>query len=97
MRPVGVGININQCLSLYVVLFMNDEKKISAKILTFAALILAPVASIVIIYAYIRDYKLGLQPSMKSLIVIEGFFIGGAFYVYWLIKRMGWDFWRKDK
>lgn len=76
---------------------MNDESKMFVKVFAFVSLVLAPLTSVVIIYVYFRDLELGRHPSIKSFIGLEAFFIGGSFFAYWLIKRMGWDFWKKDK
>jgi Sec-independent protein secretion pathway component TatC len=76
---------------------MNDELKMFVKIFAFLTLLIAPPAMVFSIYAYMDNVKRGMNPSTKLLIEAEAFLIGGTVYAYWLIKRMSWDFWKKDK
>lgn len=76
---------------------MNDEIRIYGRIITYIGLLFSPPVAVLAIYAYLHDLKIGRNPSLKALIMVEIFLISYSIFAYWAIKRFGWDFWRKDK
>ncbi|MGZ3790612.1 MAG: hypothetical protein ACXVCQ_18955 [Bacteriovorax sp.] len=76
---------------------MNEETGLLGRIVTYIGLLMAPPAAILAIYAHLHDLKIGRHPSVKPFAIAEVVLIGYSIFAYWLIKRMGWDFWNEHK
>lgn len=76
---------------------MNVEAKLYARVIAYIGALLAPLFAILLIYFYIENVKRGLSPSLKGVIIAEFLTIGYFIFTCWIIKRLGWDFWKKNK
>ncbi len=76
---------------------MNNEFEAYLKIVSFLALILGPIGLLVVGYTYWRDFNLYPNLPHKMIIGLEGFFLAGTIFIFFFIKRKGWDFWNKSK